>query len=95
MIVEVDLDIGDVRTVSAPNVGTGPLPDLISGIAVNSGNNVAYVADRFAQRIFQIDLASGQRSELTALPAALAQSQIRSLVLDAATRRGVECRYGA
>ena len=86
-IIEVDLINGEATTVSGPTVGAGPLPDLISGIAIDAGNNLAYVADRFAQRILRVDLVSGQRSELTSLPAELAQSEIRSLVLDTAANR--------
>jgi hypothetical protein len=86
-IIEVDLNNGEVTTVSGPTVGAGPLPNLISGIAINTENSVAYIADRFAQRILRVDLVSGQRSELTSLPAELAQSEIRSLVLDTAANR--------
>lgn len=86
-IIEVDLNSGEVTTVSGPAVGGGPLPDQISGLAINTANSVAYVADRFAQRILQVDLASGQRTELTSFSAELALSQIRSLVLDTTTNR--------
>jgi hypothetical protein len=86
-IIEVNLDTGEVTTVSGPNVGAGPLPDFISGIAINAGNSIAYVADRFTQRILSIDLVSGQRNEVTSLPAEFALSEIRSLVLDSADNR--------
>lgn len=87
MMTEVDLVSGEVRIVSGPNVGAGPLPDLASGIAVDSENSAAYVGDRFTQRVIQIDLVNGQRVELASLPAALAESEIRSLVLDSVANR--------
>jgi hypothetical protein len=86
-IVEVDLNNGDVTTVTGPNVGAGPLPTLISGITIDFANNVAYVADKFSQRIFRIDLVSGERSEFATLPAEFLLSEIRSLVFDAVADR--------
>ena len=86
-VIEVNLVSGEVHEVSGPNVGAGPLPDQISGIAVNSQNSVAYLSDRFAQRIFRVDLATGQRDLLADFNAILDRGLLRSLVLDSAANR--------
>ncbi len=86
-VIEVNLVSGEVREASGPNTGVGPLPDQISGIAVNSLNSVAYLSDRFAQRIFRVDLATGQRELLADLDTNFALGQLRSLVLDSAANR--------
>jgi hypothetical protein len=86
-VVEANLVTGEVHEVSSPNVGAGPLPDQISGIAVDSKNSVAYLSDRFTQRIFRVDLATGQRNLLADLATMLNLGQLRSLALDSASNR--------
>lgn len=86
-VIEVNLVSGEVHEVSGPNVGVGPLPDQISAIAVNPQNSAVYLSDRFAQRIFRVDLATGQRDLLADLDSTLDRGQIRSLVLDSETNR--------
>jgi hypothetical protein len=86
-VVEANLVTGEVREVLSPNVGAGPLPDQISGIAVDSQNGVAYLSDRFTQRVFRVDIATGQRDLLADLATTLNLGQLRSLELDSASNR--------
>ena len=53
---------GEVIEISSSTVGSGPLPDQISGIAVNLQDSVAYLPDHFAKRLYQLDLATGDRA---------------------------------
>ncbi len=86
-VVEANLVTGEVLEVSSPTVGAGPLPDQISGIAVDSQNGVAYLSDRFTQRVFRVDLATGQRDLLADLATTLNLGQLRSLELDSVSNR--------
>jgi DNA-binding beta-propeller fold protein YncE len=87
ILAEVNVDNGEIREVSGPNTGSGPLPDQIAGIAVNAAETVAYVGDRFARRIFRVDLVTGQRDVLPEFAANLDRTEIRTLVLDADANR--------
>lgn len=86
-LAEVNLDNGELLVVSGPNAGSGALPDQIAGITVNPEETLAYVADRFAGRIFRYDLVTGQRDMLPEFAASLDPTEIRSLVLDANANR--------
>lgn len=86
-LAEVNLDNGEIQEVSGPNIGSGVLPGQINGIAVNPEETLAYVADRFAGRIFSYDLATGQRKVLPEFATGLGPSEIRSSVLDADANR--------
>jgi hypothetical protein len=83
----VNLDTGEVQEISGPNTGSGALPDQIVGIAVNPEETIAYVGDRFAGRIFRVDLVTGQRDALPEFAANLDPTEIRTLVLDADANR--------
>ena len=84
---EVNLGTGELQEISGPNTGSGILPGQIAGIAVNSQETLAYVADRFAGRIFLYDLVTGQRDMLPEFANNLDPIEIRTLVLDADANR--------
>lgn len=86
-LAEVNLASGDVQEVSGPTAGAGPLPTQIAGLAINPAETLAYVADRFDQRVFRYDLATGEREVLPDFAAGLDLIEIRSLALDAGANR--------
>ena len=81
-LAEVDMRSGEVREISGPSVGSGPLPAQVAGLAVNRDETLAYVADRFNRQVFQYNIATGQRDALPDFSANMDLMEIRTLVLD-------------
>ncbi|MGI9261643.1 MAG: hypothetical protein ACR2QR_06395 [Woeseiaceae bacterium] len=86
-LAEVNLGSGDVQEISGTTAGSGPLPTQAAGLAVNPGETLAYVADRFDERVFRYNLATGQREVLPDFTSNMDPMELRTLVFDAGANR--------
>lgn len=64
-LAAVDLDNGDITTLSDENIGEGPTFLSLEDIIIDSTNNRALVVDRFLDAVVAIDLTTGNRSILS------------------------------
>ncbi|AWF82661.1 hypothetical protein BTJ40_18620 [Microbulbifer sp. A4B17] len=65
-LISVDLDTGDREIICDDSLGDPPFFDYPSGLALDLANNRAFVSDRGTGGIWQVDLATGDKSTLAA-----------------------------
>lgn len=92
-IFAIDINNGNRNVISdnssGNGVGTGPEFNRLYGIAYHASSNVLYVADRFANAIFEVDISTGNRTILASAEVGTgpAVSSIYDLELDAENNR--------
>lgn len=67
-LVSIDLVTGERRLVSSSAVGSGPLLTEPSGLALDGSGDTAIVVDVAQEALVQIDLVSGNRTNLSQSP---------------------------
>ncbi|MEM9491239.1 MAG: YncE family protein, partial [Myxococcota bacterium] len=82
VLMSVDLTTGDRAIVAGGGVGSGPSLFGAVAVAVDPASNRAYLPDFFSQQLVAVDLSTGDRMNVAAIPA-----QPRSIILDAAGER--------